>query len=136
MKTQNRIVVPPHGVTITTLHLEREDAFNRTKFVVNVLHCKQPKPTKPLITDLVRERLRLHPSSPLYLSKFRIAGFNSRGFGLVYDRPEDAMKYELDHKLKRMGITAKTTHAGGRKKNCVKKIANVTKGKKRDAKIK
>ncbi|KAH9293953.1 hypothetical protein KI387_040844, partial [Taxus chinensis] len=134
MKTRNTIVVPPHGVTITTPYLEREDSFNRTKFVVNVLHCRQPKPAKPVIADLVRDRLRLQPSCPLYLSKFRTAGFNSRGFGLVYDHPEDAVKYEPEHKLKKMGITAKAIHAGGKKKHGAKKIANVIKGKKREAK--
>ncbi|KAH9292946.1 hypothetical protein KI387_041868, partial [Taxus chinensis] len=52
MKTHSTVVVPPHGVTITTPHLEREDSFNRTKFVVNVLHCRQPKPAKPMIAEL------------------------------------------------------------------------------------
>ncbi|KAH9289042.1 hypothetical protein KI387_033159, partial [Taxus chinensis] len=136
MKTRSTVVVPPHGVTITTPHLEREDSFNRTKFVVNVLHCRQPKPAKPLVAELVRDRLKLHPSCPLYLSKFRTAGFNSRGFGLVYDRPEDAVKYEPGYKLKKMGIAANKIHTGGKKSHAAKKIANVNKGKKLAAKKK
>ncbi|KAH9312357.1 hypothetical protein KI387_027392, partial [Taxus chinensis] len=76
-----------------------------------------------VIADLVRERLRLLPQSPLYLSKFRTAGPHSRGFGLVYDTKEAAMACEPSYKLRKMGVAVAKQDSGKKKNKAAKKIA-------------
>ncbi|KAH9313669.1 hypothetical protein KI387_022296, partial [Taxus chinensis] len=103
-KTRNTILVPPVGVTLSTPHLHRDEEHNRSRFFVNVLHCRQPRSEKPRIAEMAKERLQLLATSVVYLSKFCTVGSLSRGFGLAYDTASDAKKCEPPHKLKKMGV--------------------------------
>ncbi|KAH9327265.1 hypothetical protein KI387_007443, partial [Taxus chinensis] len=94
---------------------------------------RQPKPPKTVIAEMIRDRLHLMPTSPIFLSKIRTIGDHSRGFCLIYDSNEDALKYEPPHKLRRMGIPIEASATGQNYKKRAKKIAQA-KSKKFDFK--
>jgi len=119
--------------TIRTRKFLTNRLLQRKQFVVDVLHPGRASIPKNEVREKIAKVYKANKDSVIVFGfKTAFGGGKSTGFGLIYDTPELAKKFEPKYRLIRIGIGAR---AGvGRKqrkerKNRAKKVRGVKKAK-------
>ena len=87
-----------HRPTICIRHLIDEPKL-RLRFQIHVLHPRRGNLSKPEIQKEIGKKFGITGTQQIFIYGFRTYGQRSSGFGLVYDKLEDAIKYEPNHRL-------------------------------------
>ena len=93
----------PHHPTVCIRHLIDEPRL-RCRFQIHVLHPGRGNLSKPEIQKEIGKKFGITGTQQIFIYGFRTYGQISSGFGLVYDKLEDAIKYEPNHRLVKNGI--------------------------------
>ena len=120
----------PHRPTVCIRHLIDEPRLRR-RFQIHILHPRRGNLSKPEIQKEIGKKFGITGTQQIFIYGFRTYGQRSSGFGLVYDKLEDAIKYEPNHRLVKNGIRdlGKKTQKNTEKK--AKKIHGVMPRKKK-----
>ena len=118
-----------HRPTVCIRHLIDEPRLRR-RFQIHVLHPGRGNLSKPEIQKEIGKKFGITGTQQIFIYGFHMYGQRSSGFGLVYDKLEDAIKYEPNHRLVKNGIRdlGKKTQKNTEKK--AKKIRGVMPRKK------
>ena len=79
-------------------HLIDEPRLRR-QFQINVLHPRRGNLSKPEIQKEIGKKFNIDDTQQISIFGFRTYGKISSGFGLIYDKLEDAIKYEPNRRL-------------------------------------
>jgi small subunit ribosomal protein S24e len=125
--------------TIRTRKFMTNRLLQRKQFVVDVIHPGRANLPKKEVQEKLAKMYKAEANN-IFVHSFKTAfgGGRSTGFGLVYDTPEAAKKYEPKYRLARNGLYTKpvtTRKQRKERKNRMKKVrgtkkAKVTSGKK------
>ena len=92
-----------HPPTICIKHLIDEPRLRR-QFQINVLHHGRGNLSKPESQKEIWKKFDITDTQKIIIYSFCTYRQRSSSFGLVYDKLEDAIKYEPNHKLVKNGI--------------------------------
>ena len=117
------------NITVGIRHLIDEPHLRR-RFQIHVIHPRHGNLSNPEIKEEIAKKFKVVDQQTIFVFGFRTYGFRSSGFGVVYDKLEDAIKYEPSRRLVKNGI-----HGGAKKsindsKDRCKKIRGVKNRKK------
>ena len=87
-----------HRPTVCIKHLIDKPRLRRW-FQINVLHPRRGNVSKPEIQKEIGKKFNITDTQKIFIYFFCTYGQRSSGFGLVYDKLEDAIKYEPNHRL-------------------------------------
>ena len=87
-----------HRPKVCIKHLIYERKLRR-RFQINVLHLGRGNLSKLEIQKEIGNKLNITDTQKIFIFGFCTCGKRSLGFGLVYDKLEDAIKYEPNHRL-------------------------------------
>ena len=120
----------PHRPTVCIRHLIDEPRLRR-RFQIHILHPGRGNLSKPEIQKEIGKKFGITGTQQIFIYGFRTYGQISSGFGLVYEKLEDVIKYEPNHRLVKNGIRdlGKKTQKNTEKKE--KKIRGVMPRKKK-----
>ena len=107
-----------HCPTVCIRHLIDEPRL-RHWFQIHVLHLGRGNLSKPEIQKETGKKFGITGTQQIFIYCFRTYGQRSSGFGLAYDKLEDAIKYEPNHRLvknKIRDLGKKTQKNTGKKK--------------------
>ena len=76
----------------------------RRRFQIHVLHRRRGNLSKPEIQKEIGKKFGITGTQQIFIYGFHTYGQRYSGFGLVYDKLEDAIKYEPNHRLVKNGI--------------------------------
>ena len=107
-----------HRPTVCIRHLIDEPRLRR-RFHIHVLHPGRRNLSKPEIQKEIGNKFGITSTQQIFIYGFHTYGQRSSSFGLVYDKLEDAIKYEPNHRLVKNGIhdLGKKTQKNTGKKN-------------------
>ena len=88
----------PHRPTVCIRHLIDEPRL-RHRFQMHILHPGRRNLSKPEIQNEIGKEFGITGRQQIFIYGFHTYGQRSSGFGLVYDKLEDAIKYEPNHRL-------------------------------------
>ena len=71
----------------------------RCRFQIHILHLGRGNLSKPKIQKEIGKKFGITDTHQIFIYGFHTYGQRSSGFGLVYDKLEDAIKYEPKHRL-------------------------------------
>ena len=98
-----------HRPTVCIKHLIDEVRLRR-RFQINVLHPGRGNIFKPEIHKEIGKKFNIFDTQTIFIYGFRTYGQRSSSFGLIYDKLEDAIKYEPNHMFLKTGIHDFGTH--------------------------
>ena len=87
-----------HRPMVCIRHLIDEPRL-RHRFHIHILHPRRGNLSKPEIQKEIGKKFGITDTQQIFIYGFRTYGKRSSGFGLVYDKLEDAIKYEPNHRL-------------------------------------
>lgn len=107
--------------------------LQRKQFVVDVIHSGKANLAKKEVQEKLAKIYKADAAN-VFVHSFKTAfgGGRSSGFGLIYDTPEAAKKYEPKFRLARNGLYTKPTTTRKQrkeKKNRTKKVRGTKKAK-------
>eukprot|EP01083_Nonionella_stella_P075138 204070_1 len=121
-------------VTLRTKKFMRNPLLSRRQMVLEVIHQGLPNVSKADLQQLMAKRYHVKNAATVVLFGFRtdFGGGRSKGFALIYDSPEDLIKFEPNYRLIRAGLKEKVERS--RKqikelKNRKKKVRGTAKAK-------
>ena len=88
----------PHRPTVCIRHLIDEPRLRR-RFQIHILHPGRGNLSKPEIQKEIGKKFGITGTQQIFIYGFRTYGQRYSSFGLVYDKLEDAIKYEPNHRL-------------------------------------
>ncbi|KAH9300183.1 hypothetical protein KI387_011766, partial [Taxus chinensis] len=124
MRSQSNVLIPLDTPTWTVCirNIQCEEEFCRKQFVVHVLHHRRPNLSLDEIKEELYTRFKVYDMRTIFLSSFRTKKTRSRGFGLIYDTVEDAIRVEPGSKLMKNGIEVLNPRP---KKDCLNRAKKI-----------
>ncbi|KAH9300191.1 hypothetical protein KI387_011774, partial [Taxus chinensis] len=117
-RSQSNTIIPLETPTWTVCirNIQYEEEFCRRQFVIHVLHHRRPNLSRDEIKEELYKKFKVRDMRIIFLSSFRTNKTHSKGFGLIYDTMEDAIRFEPRSKLMKNRIEVANPRA---KKNCL-----------------
>ena len=94
---------PKSNVTVGIRHLV-DDPRLRRRFQIHVIHAHRGKLSNQELKEEIAKKFNVVNHQTIFVFGFRTYGHRSSGFGVVYDKLEDALKYEPTRRLDKNGL--------------------------------
>jgi len=117
------MVEPRHTVCIR--HLQDNLHLRRRQFQIHVIHPGRGNLSRPELKEELARKFNVIDKQTIFISGFKTKAPFSKGFGIIYDNIEDAMKHEPKHRLAQNGLKAHVDKTTKECKNMAKKIRGI-----------
>ena len=114
------MVEPSHTVCIR--HLQDDLHLRRRQFQIHVIHPRRGNLSRPELKQELARKFNVSDTQTIFISGFQTKDPFSKGFGIIYDNIEDAMKHEPKHRLAQNGLKA---HVEKNTKECKNRAKNI-----------
>ena len=119
------MVEPSHTVCIR--HLQDDLHLRRRQFQIHVIHPRRGNLSRPELKQELARKFNVSDTQTIFISGFQTKNPFSKGFGIIYDNIEDAMKHEPKHRLSQNGLKTHVEKNTKECKNRAKKISHCIK---------
>ena len=100
------MVEPVKGHTVCTRHLVDDLHLHRRQFQIHVIHPRRGNLSRPELKEELARKFHVSDTQTIFISGFQAKGPFSKGFDIIYDSVEDALKNEPTHRLSQNGLKA------------------------------
>ena len=98
------MVDPKKRHTVCTRHLVDGLHLHRRKFQIHVIHPGGGNLSRPEIKEELARKFNVANKQTIFISGFQTKPPFSKGFGIIYDIIENALKHEPTHRLAQNGL--------------------------------
>ena len=116
------MVDPGKRHTVCTRHLVDDLHLHRRKFQIHVIHPGRGNLSKPKIKEELARKFNVANKQTIFISGFQTKPPFSKGFGIIYDSIEDALKHEPTRHLAQNGLKSHVVKTTKDSKTRAKKI--------------
>jgi len=124
------MVEPKTRHTVCIRHLVDDLHLHRRQFQIHVIHPGRGNLSRPELKEELARKFNVSDTQTIFISGFQTKASFSKGFGIIYDSVEDALKYEPKHRLAQNGLKADVDKTTKESKNRAKKIRGIKTTKK------
>ena len=89
---------------VFTRHLVGDLHLHRRQFPIHVTHPGRGNFSRPEIKEELARKFNVADTQTIFISGFQTKPPFSKGFGIIYDSIEDALKHEPTHRLAQNGL--------------------------------
>ena len=98
------MVDPGTRHTICTRHLVDYLHLHKRQFQIHVIHPGRGNLSRPEIKEELARKFNVANKQTIFIFGFQTKPPFSKGFGIIYDNIEDALKHEPTHRLAQNGL--------------------------------
>ena len=106
-------------------HLVDDLHLRRRQFQIHVIHPGRGNLSKPELNEELARKIDVSDTQTISISSFKTKAPFSKGFGIIYDSVDDALKFEPKHRLAKNGLKAHVDKTTKKSRNRAKKIYGI-----------
>ena len=118
------------GHTVCTRHLVDNLYLHRRQIQIHVIHPQRGNLSRLDLKEELARKFHVSDTQTIFISGFQTKGPFSKGFGIIYDKVEDALKNEPTHRLPQNDLKSHVNKTTQKSRNRVKKIHGIKTTKK------
>ena len=120
LPTKLAMVEPVKGHTLTRHFVDNLD-LHRRQFQIHVIHPWRGNLSRPELKEELARKFHVSDRVTIIISGFQTKGPFSKGFGIIYDKVEDALKNEPTHHLSQNDLKSHVNKTTQKSRNREKK---------------
>ena len=124
------MVEPGTRHTVCIRHLMDNLHLHRRQFQIHVIHPGRGNLSRPELKEELVRKFDVSDTQTIFISSFETKAPFSKGFGIIYDSVDGALKCEPKHLLAKNGLKAHVDKTTKESKNRAKKIHGIKTTKK------
>ena len=98
------MVEPGTTHTVCIRHLVDNLHLHRRQFQIHVIHPRRGNLSRPKLKEELARKFDVSDTQTIFISSFETKAPFSKGFGIIYDNVEDALKCEPKNQLEKNGL--------------------------------